>query len=58
MHEYSTVYRRRNGRNKSHARMRSLKWHGPRFIRGRRSTRLTAVWQLRPRRLMSSEVPA
>jgi hypothetical protein len=30
---------------------RSLKWHGPRFVRGRRSSRPTAVWTLRPRRL-------
>ena len=32
-------------------RRRILRWHGPRFVRGRRSTRLTTVWILRARRL-------
>lgn len=30
---------------------RILRRHGPRFIRGRRSKRLTTVWLLRARRL-------
>jgi hypothetical protein len=49
------VFRRKNFRKNQAA--RSVKWHGPRFIRGRRSSRSTVVWTVRARRL-SNEVLA
>ena len=51
----NAVFRRK--KIHEHRGERSLKWHGPRFVRGRRSLRSTEVWTLRPRRL-SNEVPA
>lgn len=50
---YSRSSRDCNGTNKSQARLRSLRLQGPRFIRGRRSIKLTTVWTLKPRRLAS-----
>ena len=54
MLEYTTNARQRNRRRD---RVHCLRWHGPRFVRGRRTTRLTTVWSLKPRRL-ATEVPA
>ena len=48
----------RNERRCLRARIRSVRWHGPRFIKGRRSSRLTAVWTLRARKTSTSEVLA
>jgi hypothetical protein len=45
----SRVAGRKNLYNNLH--IRAVKWHGPRFVRGRRSSRSTAVWTLRHRRL-------
>lgn len=42
---------RKSGKEHLLGRRRILRWHGPRFIRVRRSTRLTTVWTLRARRL-------
>jgi hypothetical protein len=57
MFEYTIITTPRNRRRKRVSRLRSVRWHGPRFIRGRRATRLTIVWALKPRRVMH-EVPA
>jgi hypothetical protein len=51
-------YQDRNGRWNQRANVRSVRWHGPRFIKGRRSSRLTAVWTLRVRKTSTSEVLA
>jgi hypothetical protein len=48
---------RKSRREHLHRRRRILRWHGPRYVRGRRSTRLTTVWALRPRRLSDGVVP-
>jgi hypothetical protein len=55
MRTYSNVARRRT--QQGLRRPRLLRLTGPRFINGRRSKRMTAVWTLRARRL-SSEVIA
>ena len=57
MFEYTIFTVQRNKRRNRGSRVRSVRWHGPRFIRGRRATRLTTVWVLKPRRLVN-EVPA
>lgn len=57
MPRYTILPIQRNKRRDRDIRLRSVRWHGPRFIRGRRATRLTTVWALKPRRLVN-EVPA
>jgi hypothetical protein len=57
MFEYTIIATQRNKRRSRGSRLRSIRWHGPRFIRGRRARRLTTVWTLKPRRL-NHEVPA
>jgi len=56
MYHYTRGALRRNKYDRQH-KLRSLRRHGPRYVKGRRSTRYTSVWTLRPRRL-NTEVPA
>ncbi len=56
--KYGYRYQRRNQEWNQRAKVRSTRWHGPRFIKGRRSSRLTAVWTLRARKTSTSEVLA
>jgi hypothetical protein len=42
---------RKSGKEHLLGRRRILRWHGPRFVRGRRSKRVTIVWILRARRI-------
>jgi hypothetical protein len=50
-------YGRKSRRENDLRRRRILRWHGPRFVRGRRSSRLTTVWALRQRRLAEGVTP-
>jgi hypothetical protein len=51
MQSYNITDLHRNKSKSSVARLRSLRWDGPRFVRGRKSSWMTTVWALRPRRL-------
>jgi hypothetical protein len=56
MKEYGSSYHGRNRKRNERAKVRSVRWHGPRFVKGRRSSRLTAVWTVRARKSAVSEV--
>ena len=48
-----TSPKRKRATQRASSRRCALRWHGPRFTRGRRSRRLTTVWILRPRAIAS-----
>ena len=51
MIEYRISIRRYNVPPNSPAFVRSVRWEGPAYVKGRYSQRITVVWTLRPRRL-------
>lgn len=57
MYQYTRNPIRRNSHERSRGRRQPVRWHGPRFVQGRRSRRITTVWILRLRRLSGQVQP-